>query len=43
MERIETGVWGWAIFGLALAYVFGLILLGQVAPFWWLLAIGAKR
>ena len=43
MERVETGLWGWAIFWLALAYVVGLILLKQTNGMEYLLAIGATR
>ena len=43
MERIETGLWGWAIFGLALAYVAGLIILKRTDGMDWLLALAATR
>jgi hypothetical protein len=43
MERIETGLWGWAIIWLTLAYIVGLILLKQTSGMEFLLALGAAR
>ena len=43
MDRIETGLWGWAILGLALCYVTALTLLGDVGGHEWLLALAAAR
>ena len=36
-------MWGWAIAGLALAYIVGLIIVGQSNGMEFLLALAAKR
>jgi hypothetical protein len=43
MERIETGLWGWAIIWLTLAYIVGLILLKEASGMEWLLALSAAK
>jgi hypothetical protein len=43
MDRIETGVWGWAIIWLTLAYISGLILLKETSGMEWLLALSAAK
>jgi hypothetical protein len=43
MEKIETGLWGWAIIWLTLAYIVGLILLKEASGMEWLLALSAAK